>query len=409
MVRLAAAWLVALPGCAAAAVGWEGVQHILEAYFPLKSMSFSAGDATGRKFTFEKGTTNMSTELAMASASKFPAALAIAGAVADGHLSFDTRVHEVFPWWTAEPADRRSRVTLRHLLSFTSGFWSPDVSGSLPCVSGNSSSYTSESCAREIYEQAPFEFEPGTTWAYNSFHLQVAGAMAAAAAKSSVQEVLQKYLVDRLNLTGTFWMGDSNPVLAASMITTGDDYDKILRSYLAYELVPKPLAEQMEQDYLAPPVQAANSSLSLTLMLGHYSMCSYFECLPPKKAAFTDACKQAGIHVDAGLYGYYPIIDRGHGTYMQLVTMSFPKSQREFFGPTVLSLALRVLVKASVDQALRGGAVSDARPQPLSRQAVWDATAEVLSSSPLGAGTSPAELWRALGVEAEEAGGVVVV
>ena len=38
--------------------------------------------------------------------------------------------------------------------------------------------------------QAPFEFEPGSTWSYNSFHLQIAGAMAAAAAKITTQEML---------------------------------------------------------------------------------------------------------------------------------------------------------------------------------------------------------------------------
>jgi len=42
----------------------------------------------------------------------------------------------------------------------------------------------------QFVRQAPFEFEPGTTWSYNSFHLQVAGAMAASAAGISTQEIL---------------------------------------------------------------------------------------------------------------------------------------------------------------------------------------------------------------------------
>ena len=32
------------------------------------------------------------------------------------------RAHEYVPWWTRDPADAKSNVTLRHLLSFTSGF-----------------------------------------------------------------------------------------------------------------------------------------------------------------------------------------------------------------------------------------------------------------------------------------------
>ena len=68
-------------------------------------------------------------ELLLASASKFPAACAIAGAVANGYLTFETKVSKVFAWWTNDPSDRRSRVTLRHLLSFTSGFYWVDASG----------------------------------------------------------------------------------------------------------------------------------------------------------------------------------------------------------------------------------------------------------------------------------------
>ena len=41
-----------------------------------------------------------------------------------------------------------------------------------------------------VLRQAPFEFEPGSTWSYNSFHLQIAGAMAASAAGISTQEML---------------------------------------------------------------------------------------------------------------------------------------------------------------------------------------------------------------------------
>ena len=59
----------------------------------------------------------------------------------------------------------------------------PDASGVVPCLEGLGSVTTSpEKCAQQIYEQAPFEFAPGTTFSYNSFHLQVAGAMAAKAA-----------------------------------------------------------------------------------------------------------------------------------------------------------------------------------------------------------------------------------
>ena len=50
----------------------------------------------------------------------------------EGHLTFDTKANEVFPWWTKEDSDQRSMITLRHLLSFTSGFYWEDPSGFVP-------------------------------------------------------------------------------------------------------------------------------------------------------------------------------------------------------------------------------------------------------------------------------------
>jgi hypothetical protein len=126
---------------------------------PQTNFGFTAGDQTGRKFAWTGGNTTMNSSLLMASASKFPAACAVAGAVADGHITFDTTAAEVFPWWSAESSDPRSRVTLRHLLSFTSGFYWPDESGWVPCMEGNGSLNVSpEQCAKQIYETAPFAF-----------------------------------------------------------------------------------------------------------------------------------------------------------------------------------------------------------------------------------------------------------
>jgi len=391
---LSVAALLSVP--ALAADPWAPVKKILQAY-PLADVAFSAGDASGRKFTHEKGETAMSTPLMMASSSKFPAALAIIGAVSSGHLSLETRPHEVFKWWTKDPVDPRSRVTLRHLLSFTSGFYSPDAGGSVPCLSSfGTSNYTAEACAKEVYEQAPFEFEPGSTWCYNSFHLQVAGAMAARAAGVSVQQLLKKNLIERLNLTNTQWLGGENPQLAGTMQTTGDDYDKILRAYLAYDIVPKKLADEMERDYIDGPVKVANSSATLTKLLGHYSMCNYFECIPPKLGDFTAACKKENIHVDAGLFGYYPLVDRSRGTYMQVVLMKMVHGQADFFLPTMASMVLRRLVKGLADRAILGEAgASDSAG--VTAQGLWEAFGEVLDRAGMaGRFRGPADLWATL-------------
>lgn len=48
---------------------------------------------------------------------------------------------------------RNLKVTLRHLLSFTSGFYWPDASGFVPCLgASNSSSYTPEAGGKERWD-----------------------------------------------------------------------------------------------------------------------------------------------------------------------------------------------------------------------------------------------------------------
>lgn len=364
---------------------WGVVRYILERYFPFENMAFSAGDASGRRFMFEKGRTRMSSELMMASASKFPAALAIARTVAEGHLTFDTLAHEVFPWWTQDPTDRRSRVTLRHLLSFTSGYYANDAGGTVRCMGMEpliSLAYSSEECAREVYGRAPFEFEPGSTWSYNSFHLQIAGAMAAKAANVTIQELLHKNLINALNLTSTSWVGGRNPLLAGSMQTTGDDYDKILRSYMSYDILPETVTSEMERDYLQGHVQIANSSTTLVRLLGHYSMCTYFECFFPKLRDFTPRCNWSKIHVDAGLFGYYPLMDRARGTYMQIVVMEVPHSMTDFYVPTISSMVLRRIIKPFVDRALAGGSGDQVDEFPdMSYHAIKRMESDILNSA----------------------------
>lgn len=373
---------------------WSLVRGILKIYAPIPDMAFSAGTAEGRKFVYEKGKINMSSPLAMASSSKFPVAMAIAGCVADGYITFDTKPHEIWSWWSSDAKDPRSRVTLRQLLSFTSGFYWPDASGFVPCLgAANASSYTPEACAKEIYQQAPFEFEPGSTWSYNSFHLQIAGAMAADAAKITTQEMLQKYLIRPLQLKSTYWLGGQNPGLAGNMMTSPEDYDRILHGYVANKLIPSWVSFEMERDYLSPQVQVSNASTFLVKLLGHYSFCNYFECFPPKLSSFTESCRKANIHMDAGLFGYYPLVDRAKGMYMQIATAQVPHSQKDFYAPTIASMVLRKIIKFWVDRGLGLGSneVSGGFGSPAVREEAQEVAAELLKQTGLQMNFD--ELW----------------
>ena len=119
--------------------------------------------------------------------------------MADGTVaSLDDPVNRYVPWWTADKSDGRSQVTLRHLLSFTSGFGtgSPGApANDESCMSSDEGSYLA--CARSLYATSAWAGPAGEVYSYNSLHLELAGAVALyASGREDIQEILQKYLFE---------------------------------------------------------------------------------------------------------------------------------------------------------------------------------------------------------------------
>ena len=126
----------ALPAASAAADRWAPLREGLEAWTALSfdaKFALNVGDESGALFTWESPGFSMNgTRMEGASLSKWPAATMITGLVNDGTLSFDDKANKHIKWWTKDPLDKRSRVTLRHLLSHTAGFNGLDLTASLP-------------------------------------------------------------------------------------------------------------------------------------------------------------------------------------------------------------------------------------------------------------------------------------
>eukprot|EP00466_Bigelowiella_natans_P000124 jgi/Bigna1/66070/fgenesh1_pg.1_\ len=264
----------------------------------------SVGNTEGRVFEHQVGRLiSFKTPLLVASGSKFPATLAILGTVEDGYVDLDEPVSTYLEFWTKNGSDPRSRVTLRSLLSFTSGFYDSGVAGSQPCMT--KASYDFVKCAQQIYEHAPFAFEPRTVFDYNSYHLQLAGAVACVASNMTIAQLIDENLVKRLSLNLARYFPKNNPMLAASLIINGDDYERILRKYLAYEFLSKELIDQIEIDYTDPlkGVNASNSTMDLAKTIGHYGFGHWIECWNNGNDTLTPACKAQHIHSDPGLFG----------------------------------------------------------------------------------------------------------
>lgn len=226
---------------------WAGVASQLSCL----TFSLLVGNAKRRTYEFENNQNRIDRKTWMASAGKWPTAVAIAGAVRSGHLNWDTRANEVFDWWTNDARDPRSGVTLRNLLQFASGFEAanPDQDShgwDIPCMQLlRSRLYTLEGCAQQIYDKARHG-PPGRKFAYNSFHLQIALAMATKRTGISPQQFLTDNLYKPAQMTQTSVAGGRNPLVATFMFASGADYASFLQRYLAYELLPKSLCDVME-------------------------------------------------------------------------------------------------------------------------------------------------------------------
>ena len=170
--------------------------------------------------------------------------------MANGTLAFDDLASKHLPWWTTDAAsDWRSRVTLRHLLSFTSG-WTAD-----PAFVPKCSTYLD--CAEKLYHAAQkgkHHSEPGTTWSYLSIHLQLAGAVAVAASGRDIQSLFAAHLYAPFNMTRTDWSGGAAvPQMATGITTVGADFEHLLTGLLSYSGLPKAVQDGMEVDYRSRP------------------------------------------------------------------------------------------------------------------------------------------------------------
>jgi hypothetical protein len=94
-------------------------------------------------------------------------------------------------------------------------------------------------------------------------------------------------------------------------------------------------------------------------------MGAWYECLHLKSlnVTFTAQCAAQRIHMDLGLFGYYPLIDRAKGLYFQIaqaVIVGLNDTNPGCSG----AMQLRSLVKPAVDRALGHAGSSEAFPQP---------------------------------------------
>ena len=288
----------------------------------------------------------------------------IAGLVNDGTLSFDDHAHKYLDWWTKDPSDPRSRITLKHLLSFTSGYLRDGIASPF-C--GRLAKEPFLPCAKSLYENLRnASVEPGTTWTYLGCHLQFAGAMAVAASGLPIFELFERYLYRPFGMTNTTWTPHDNPQLAVGITTTAHDFESLLHGLLTYAVLPRRVLDVMEMDYSQPPVAPSGDG-----WFGHYGMGHWWECIgygtpiePYERLPLPDLCMANHIQAGPGLYGYYPLIDRSGGGGLAGVARPPYYFQVALAESTALSGIpeyLRIIAKPLADLIMNG---TDLRADP---------------------------------------------
>ncbi len=147
---------------------FEPVREVIDNFPLVTDMAFSIGDERGELWRHEKGTTTFNTKIGIASSTKWISSTTIMSVVETGVLNLSDLASDHLSYWTTDPSDPRSRVTLRHLLSFVAG-----IGGSTAC--GAMENFNQ--CVETMYSRSTVDNEPGEIMIYNEVALMYAGTL----------------------------------------------------------------------------------------------------------------------------------------------------------------------------------------------------------------------------------------
>jgi CubicO group peptidase (beta-lactamase class C family) len=172
--------------------------------------------------------------------------LAIGFLLEEGKIpSLDAPMSTWFPEWRSDKKDgRKSRVTLRHVLTHTSGLAHKPAAGEL-----------TKQRDRVAYVRAlPIETEPGAVFSYNNEAIQLLSVVVASAAHEPIDSYLKKKLFDPLGIERFTWDRDAsgNRATAWGLSLSAVDLAKVglmLRAdgvYQGKQVVPASWVVQMQ-------------------------------------------------------------------------------------------------------------------------------------------------------------------
>ncbi len=258
---------------------------------------------------FERSYGNFSptTPVAVASASKIVSGMLLLDVVARGELTLESTTGSVLGWTGAH-----GTITLRQLLSFTSGMASENLCAFNPLI-------TLASCVNSI-ESVALQAAPGTRFDYGSTHLATAARMAEVVSNKSWATLFRERLADPLGLPASVRyyalpnqaLGTNNPLVAGGLRASARDYAALLALdfhrgvYGGLSVGTSALFDAQAREPFPGVVIGNSPSVSLGVPF-RYGLSAWLECSTPATGC--------AVISSAGAFGFTPWLDREVGYY----------------------------------------------------------------------------------------------
>jgi serine-type D-Ala-D-Ala carboxypeptidase/endopeptidase len=306
----------------------------------IDGMGLAIYDRNGVK-VFERmyGDFTAAKRVPIASASKLVSGVVLFRLIDQGFLSLDSTTAQVLGW-----SGDKGTITLRHLLSFTSGL--PPEND---CTYRDST--TLAACVAEI-SQMELHGLPGTRFEYGSTHLHVAARMAEVVTGDPWNEIFTAQVRDPLGLPADLvyyanplaGTGTDNPLPAGGLIVSMQEYERLLHFVFdkgrwqgSALLRPEIFDVQRIQPY---PNAAIVTTPASSVDAGvRYGLTAWLECSTPATGC-------AAIS-SPGAFGFNPWLDRDVG-YYAILGMRIPNNRVGFV--VDLKLQLKPLIAEALAQ-----------------------------------------------------------
>jgi CubicO group peptidase (beta-lactamase class C family) len=254
---------------------------------------------------FTAGSTTARTVMPIASASKWMASATLMTFVDQGKLSLDDPMRVLLPAFTGEKAG----ITVRELLSHTTGLPAAGCEGD--------PSTTLRACVAAIAAGGDPSTIPGTQFRYSGVGFAVAGRLVERLAGTSFERAFEDRIAQPLGMTHTRFDGtrrphSRNPSPAASATSTVDDYARFLRMLAAggtfdgKQVLSAASVAEIEKDQVAGLDTTDDAAVQIT------GIHTYGLGVWRDEVAGDDSIE---VVSGSGALGFYPWIDRLHGTY----------------------------------------------------------------------------------------------